>query len=69
MPEVLLWIGRLAGAVGVLLSAAAVLARFSGAYTLGSFQVTTLLQAGTAAMVLACLGYIASVAEGRSASR
>jgi hypothetical protein len=69
MPELLLWIGRLAGALGVLLSAAAVLARFSGAYTLGSFQVTTLLQGGTAAMVLACLGYIASMSEGRSASR
>jgi hypothetical protein len=59
----LLWVGRLAGTVGVLITAVAVLTRFAGSYQLGSFQVVTLLQAGTAAMVLACLGYVASSAE------
>jgi len=59
----LLWIGRLAGLVGVLLTAVALVVRLTGSYELGSFQVLTVLQAGTAAMVLACLGYVASSAE------
>lgn len=65
----LLWIGRLAGTAGVLLTAVAVLLRLTGSYQLGSFQVLTLLQAGTTAMVMACLGYIASSAERQPASR
>ena len=65
----LLWIGRLAGTGGVLLTAVAVLLRLSGTYQLGSFHVLTLLQAGTTAMVMACLGYLASSAERQPASR
>ena len=63
MQVFLLWIGRLAGALGVLLSAVAVLTRLAGSYQLGSFQALTLLQGGTAVMVLACLAYVASSAE------
>ena len=59
----LLWIGRLGGVVGVLLSAAAVLARFRGTYNLAGFQVGTLLLAGIAVMLVGCLGYLASMAE------
>ena len=40
--------------------------RLAGSYQLGSFQALTLLDAGTAAMVMGCLAYIASLAEGRA---
>jgi hypothetical protein len=63
METMLLWIGRLGGVVGVLLSAAAVLARFRGTYNLAGFQVGTLLLAGIAVMLVGCLGYLASMAE------
>lgn len=69
MHALLLWIGRLAGLAGVLLCGVAVAARLSGSYELGSFQALTLLDAGTAAMVMACLAYLALLAEGRSANR
>ena len=59
----LLWIGRLGGGVGVLLSAAAVLARFRGTYNLAGFQIGTLLLAGIAVMLVGCLAYLASMAE------
>jgi cytochrome bd-type quinol oxidase subunit 1 len=65
----LLWIGRLAGTVGVLVTALAVLLRVTGSYQLGSFQMLTVLQAGPAAMVMACLGYVAALAERQPASR
>jgi hypothetical protein len=63
MENLLIWIGRLGGIVGVLLSTAAVLARFRGTYNLAGFQVGTLLLAGIAAMLVGCLGYLASIAE------
>ncbi len=65
METLLLWIGRLAGVAGVLIGLAAVLARGSGQYVVAGLQVGTLLQAGIAAMVLGCLGYVASIAERR----
>src|SRR5262245_6703004 len=49
MDQGLLWIGRLIGTAGVLLTALAALVRISGVYALGGFQVITLLFAGTAA--------------------
>lgn len=63
MENLLLWIGRLAGLVGILVCAAAFCARVTGTWTLGSFQVGTLFQAGMAAMILACLAYCANLAE------
>ena len=63
MGNLLLWIGRLAGLVGIVLCAAAFGARVTQTWTLGGFPVGTLFQAGIAAMVLACLAYSASVAE------
>jgi hypothetical protein len=59
----LLWIGRVTGLLGVGLSAVAGAARLTGSYQLGSFQSLTLLDAGTAAMVMGCLAYVASLAE------
>jgi hypothetical protein len=63
MQALLLWIGRLAGLVGVIVCAGASFARLSGSWSIGSFQVGTMLQAGTAAMVLGCLAYCASLVE------
>ena len=63
MQALLLWIGRLAGLIGVIVCAAAGLSRLSGSWSIGSFQVGTMLQAGMAAMVLGCLAYCASLAE------
>lgn len=67
MHGLLLWIGRLAGSLGALLCVVAGAARLAGSYELGSFQALTLLDVGTAAMVMACLAYVASLAEQRRA--
>jgi len=63
MEMLLLWIGRLAGLSGVLLTAVAIGSRAAGDYFPGGLQVGTLLLAGIAAMVLGCLGYLANLAE------
>lgn len=63
LQKFLLWVGRLAGLVGVLVCAFAVVARLSGFYQLLDFQVLTVMQAGVAAMVLGCLGYLALLAR------
>ena len=63
MRALLLWVGRLSGAAGVVLCAVAIAARLSGLYHLGGFQVVTLLQAGTTAMVAAALAYVAAIAD------
>jgi hypothetical protein len=55
MESLLLWIGRIAGIVGLALSAWAAYARLTGAYFAGGFQVGTLLLAGMTAMLVACL--------------
>jgi hypothetical protein len=58
METSLLWIGRLAGLVGVLLSLIAVGVRLTGVFWIGGFQAGTLLQAGIAAMILGCLAHL-----------
>ena len=63
--DLLRWAARIAGLIGVVLSVVAGLARVSGRYQLGDYQVITVLQAGTTAMVLGCLLYLASIAERR----
>ena len=55
MEVLLLWVGRLAGLVGVALSAWAVYGRLNGWYFVGGFQIGTILQAGMTAMVFGCL--------------
>ena len=64
--ELLRWAARIAGVIGVVLSVIAGLSRLSGRYEVGSFQALTVLQAGTTAMVLSCLLYLASIAERRA---
>ena len=63
MQALLIWIGRVAGITGVALIGVAIAARLSGAYWLGGFQAGTLLLAGMAATLLACLAYVATLAE------
>lgn len=58
METSLLWIGRLAGVLGVLICLIAVGARLAGAFWIAGFQAGTLLQAGIAAMVLGCLAHL-----------
>ncbi len=55
MDSVLLWIGRLSALAGVLVCAVAAYGRLTGTYYLGGFQVGTLLQAGTVALLVGCV--------------
>ena len=55
METLLLWIGRIVGIVGLLLSGWAAFSRVTGAYYAGGFQVGTLLLGGITAMLAACL--------------
>jgi hypothetical protein len=61
--NLLLWIGRLGGTVGVVLCAVAVVMRLRGVYNFAGMQVGTFLLAGIAAMLVGCLGYLAAIAE------
>jgi hypothetical protein len=63
MRAVLIWAARSAGVLGVVTMVLAVAGRLSGAYWLGGFQMGTLLQAGMAAMLAACLAYLVALAE------
>ena len=63
MTRLLLWVGRIAGVAGALLSATAVALRLGGYYRIGGLDVGTILQGGTGAMVLACLCYTSILAE------
>ena len=63
MAHLLTWIGRLAGCIGVLVCAVALLARVTHTWGVGGIQIGTLLQLGMASMILACLAYCAELAE------
>jgi len=65
MQSLLLWIGRLAGFLGVLLVIVAALRRAGGEFFLGAFQIGTVLQGGVAVMVLSCLAYLILLVEFR----
>ena len=54
MNTILLAVGRVAGFAGAMLCALAVVLRIGGRYTIGDFQLGTLLVAGIAAMTGAC---------------
>lgn len=54
MNSLLLLVGRLAGAAGLLLCIVAFGVRLTGVYFLGGFQLGTLLLAGIAAMIAGC---------------
>ena len=63
METLLIALGRLAGLAGAVLCMVAGVARLTGAYWLGGFQLTTLLQVGVAAMVLGCLCLLMALLE------
>jgi hypothetical protein len=63
--EVLLWVGRLAGLLGVLVCGVAFAARAASVWRVGSFQIGALLQAGVTFMLLGALAYVAYMAERR----
>lgn len=54
MDRLLLLSGRVIGTAGLALCAIAVAARLAGSYYLAGFQLSTLLQAGTAAIATGC---------------
>jgi hypothetical protein len=59
----LLWVGRIAGATGVLLCLIAMFARARGIYSVAGLQMGTLLIAAIAVVLVGCLGYFAEIAE------
>ena len=61
MNDILLWAGRLTGAIGVVTCALALFVRISGAYTLVGFEVGTLFLGGTAAMVRMILVHLSGL--------
>jgi hypothetical protein len=63
MESLLLWTGRIAGIAGLALCAWAAYGRLSGAYYAGGFQVGTLLLAGMAGMLIACLCHLLVLTE------
>ena len=63
MQILLIWMARIAAIGGVALIAVAAVARLSGMYSLGGFYTGTILQAGMAGVLLACLGYLATLVE------
>jgi hypothetical protein len=65
MNDLLLWLGRIAGAAGFAVCIASGLLRLSGAYWVAGFQVGTVLLAGTALVSLGCF-FLLLVATRRS---
>ena len=58
METVLLWIGRLAGLLGVIVCLIAAGVRLTGAFWIGGFQAGTLFLTGVAAMTFGCLALL-----------
>ena len=69
MNDLLIWMGRIAGLVGLAAVGCAVLLRASGVWHLGGVQIGTLMNAGVAAMVLGTWAYAASIAERKRPDR
>ncbi len=69
MKALLLLLGRAAGLGGLLLCIVAGAARLSGQYYMGSFQLTTLLQAGIAAVVMGCFFLLLALTARERADR
>ncbi|HEY1328609.1 MAG TPA: hypothetical protein VGI14_16855 [Casimicrobiaceae bacterium] len=65
MNGLLLWIGRVAGGIGVLALVVAFTARAANIWRLGGYQVGAVLQAALAFMLVGALAYVASIAERR----
>lgn len=54
MDWLLLWIGRVAGLIGLVVAAVALIARLTGAYWVAGFQAGTIFLAGIAGLTLGC---------------
>jgi len=54
MESLFLWIGRIAGLGGLILSGWAAAARLKGAYFAGGFQIGTLLLVGMTGVMVGC---------------
>lgn len=67
MDNLLLWVARLAGSFGALLTTLTMVARLGRIWYLGGVSVGTLLMAGIAGMVLGCLAYLAVLVERKPA--
>lgn len=63
MMNALLWLARLGGIAGVVVTAVAFLARLAGLYWIAGVQSVTLFNGGTALMVFGCLAYVALLVE------
>jgi len=63
MNSLVIWVARLAGTAGFLLMVVSVVARLQGMWTIGGFQVGTVLLGSIAAMTFGSLCYVASIAE------
>ncbi len=69
MNDLLIWMGRIAGLVGIVAMGCAVVLRATGVWHLGGVQIGTLMNAGVAAMVLGTWAYAASIAERKKHDR
>ncbi len=67
MASILLTIGWLAGAAGVLLAVFAGAARIGGLYWLGGFSTGTVLLGSMVVMMISCLGFLAALSTRRDA--
>ena len=65
MQTLLLWTGRIAGVLGLVICVVAIAVRMSGTYWAVGLQVGTLLQAGMALMLLGCLGFLSYLTRQR----
>lgn len=63
MNSLLIWIGRIAGLLGLAAVACAVALRLSGVWHVGGLQIGTLMNTGVAAIVIGAWAYVASMAE------
>ncbi|MGQ0651665.1 MAG: hypothetical protein ACT4P4_05260 [Betaproteobacteria bacterium] len=61
LQDLLIWIGRITGVVGVLMTVVAVAARLAGVFHVAGFEAGTLMQAGMAVMLVACVSYLALI--------
>ena len=69
MHALLMWIGRLAGALGLAAVLCAVVLRATGTWHFGGLQIGTLLNGGIAALALGAWAYAAFIAERAHAGR
>lgn len=66
MQVLLKFAARIAAVIGVVTMVIAVLGRAAGLYWFGGLQIGTVLQAGMAATLVACLAYLALLVEAKA---